>query len=54
VEQIIWYEAANALALRAIFLSWQWLGKRIDDPGRFHRSGSSRHKGVMKAKNVIP
>jgi hypothetical protein len=50
VEEIVWCEAANALALRAIFLSRQRLDKRIHDPGKLDWSDSSRHKGVTAAK----
>ena len=49
MEEIVWCEAANALALRPILLSRQRLDKRIHDPGRLDGSDSSRHKGVTVA-----
>src|SRR4029077_1664876 len=52
VEEIVWCEAANGLALRAIFLSRQGLDKRIHDPGKLDRSDSSRHQGGRASGHV--
>jgi len=54
VEEIVWCEPANALALRAIFLSRQWLDKRIHDPGRLDGFDSSKGRGVTAAQAVAP
>jgi hypothetical protein len=54
LEEIFWREPANALALRAIFLSGRRLDERIYDEGRLNGSDSHTDKGVMAVENVAP
>jgi hypothetical protein len=46
VEEIRRRQSADALALRAIFLSRKGLGRRIYNAARLHGSDSSRNQGV--------
>jgi hypothetical protein len=54
LEKVFRHEPGNALALRAILLSRQWLDKRIHDSERLDGSNSSGHKGVTATGNVVP
>src|SRR5207249_11165875 len=46
LEETVWRELGNALAVRAILLSRQPLGKRIHDARRLDRSDPVRDQGV--------
>jgi hypothetical protein len=46
VEEILRREFADALALRAIFLSRQWLGRWTHDAGRLDGADTSGNQAV--------